>query len=354
MLVICAVLTLTPLPPLSLSSAHGSDREWKAVVAAGDLALPRLVFSWWCSATPPDVAVHVARVLVLMSSFVPAVMVALVDGTFAPFAFTLQGVAVSATWAATAVHSTNSPSRASASASNALSSPSAADVEDAPNEEQLATWVVFLQQLCDAAHGVQPPLKKAGLPPPEAVRRLVDHLLASRVEAYNGAARALASLSALYTDSADDAVVAVCARHTASASFAQALIHDLNEASGSSDVASDPTATHRVLAFTQRLLRFQSDIHSFFYTNDLKVLIDIIVRELQDLGPGDTLRVEYLELLRVLLLHSQWAEMGYYRRDDILSAIESIFDGAAHSTGLLPKAREAAERMLVDCAPLLE
>lgn len=62
------------------------------------------------------------------------------------------------------------------------------------------------------------------------------------------------------------------------------------------------------------VLKFVSDLYScpetsnLFYTNDAKVLVDIIVRQLTDLSSGDKMRIEYLSLMHLLLKNSQYLE----------------------------------------------
>jgi hypothetical protein len=91
-------------------------------------------------------------------------------------------------------------------------------------------------------------------------------------------------------------------------------------------------------------------------------------------------RVDFLNLLRVILLHSQWADRGYYRKDNICDALESIFSSAIKYPGrwfhaasaVLPlsrllrrlsmlvwfaelrPAKDAAEVIFDECGPLLE
>ncbi|KAL0271998.1 UNVERIFIED_CONTAM: hypothetical protein PYX00_005141 [Menopon gallinae] len=61
-----------------------------------------------------------------------------------------------------------------------------------------------------------------------------------------------------------------------------------------------------------------------FYTNDVKVLIDIIVRQLADLSPGDQKRHQYLELCRVVMRNSGYSE-HHHRQDDLLKCFTRIF-----------------------------
>ncbi|CAG9773992.1 unnamed protein product [Ceutorhynchus assimilis] len=62
------------------------------------------------------------------------------------------------------------------------------------------------------------------------------------------------------------------------------------------------------------LLKLFKDLFSrpttagLFYTNDAKVLIDIIVRNIADLSSGDPKRTEYLELIRKILRNTNYQE----------------------------------------------
>ncbi|CRK96763.1 CLUMA_CG009977, isoform A [Clunio marinus] len=63
---------------------------------------------------------------------------------------------------------------------------------------------------------------------------------------------------------------------------------------------------------------------TLFYTNDIKVLIDILVRQLSDLGPGDILRKWYLELCRRILRNTDYAE-HQHRALDLMKIFTRIF-----------------------------
>lgn len=89
-----------------------------------------------------------------------------------------------------------------------------------------------------------------------------------------------------------------------------------------------------------------------FFSSDLRVLVDICVREVVDLPDTDQLRAEFLLLLRDVLLFSQWAREGLYRADDIVSVVSDLVTtGAADAE---PAVRDAAEALLVDCRELLD
>ncbi|XP_034176122.1 NCK-interacting protein with SH3 domain [Osmia lignaria lignaria] len=83
-----------------------------------------------------------------------------------------------------------------------------------------------------------------------------------------------------------------------------------------------PPPPHSVLKLFIDL--FSNDVTAgLFYTNDVKVLIDIILRQLYDMFPGDKRR-QYLELCRRVLRTSSYNEHRY-RSEDLLKCFTRIF-----------------------------
>jgi Protein of unknown function (DUF2013) len=71
--------------------------------------------------------------------------------------------------------------------------------------------------------------------------------------------------------------------------------------------------------------------HEYFYTNDLRVLLDVIIRNLLDL-PNElvSLRHTYLRVLYPLLTHTQLNQPPHYKRDEIVKVL-SILGGSANA-----------------------
>lgn len=72
----------------------------------------------------------------------------------------------------------------------------------------------------------------------------------------------------------------------------------------------------------------------YFYTNDLHVLVDVILRNLLDL-PSDSpaanaLRHTYLRVLHPILAHSQVSKPPHYKRDDILRIFHLLVTSGNH------------------------
>lgn len=65
--------------------------------------------------------------------------------------------------------------------------------------------------------------------------------------------------------------------------------------------------------------------YEYFYTNDLRVLLDVIIRNLMDL-PDErmSLRHTYLRILYPLLAHTQMNQPPHYKKDEILRVIRIL------------------------------
>jgi len=71
--------------------------------------------------------------------------------------------------------------------------------------------------------------------------------------------------------------------------------------------------------------------HEYFYTNDLRVLLDVIIRNLLDL-PNElvSLRHTYLRVLYPLLAYTQLSEPPHYKREEIIKLL-SILGGSLNA-----------------------
>ncbi|KAF2752220.1 hypothetical protein M011DRAFT_463680 [Sporormia fimetaria CBS 119925] len=87
----------------------------------------------------------------------------------------------------------------------------------------------------------------------------------------------------------------------------------------------------------------------YFYTNDLHVLIDVILRNLIDLpadSPGaNALRHTYLRVLHPLLANSQISKPPHYKRDDILRLLHLLVTNGNHFAPV----DETTERLVARC-----
>ncbi|CAK7208821.1 pre-rRNA processing [Sporothrix curviconia] len=70
--------------------------------------------------------------------------------------------------------------------------------------------------------------------------------------------------------------------------------------------------------------------YEYFYTNDLRVLLDVIIRNLLDLpNESASLRHTYLRVLYPLLAHTQLNQPPHYKRDEILRVL-AILSGSGN------------------------
>lgn len=69
----------------------------------------------------------------------------------------------------------------------------------------------------------------------------------------------------------------------------------------------------------------------YFYTNDLRVLLDVIIRNLLDLPADHTpLRHTYLRVMYPLLAHTQLTHPPYHKRDEIKRVLTLLSHSPAH------------------------
>ena len=85
----------------------------------------------------------------------------------------------------------------------------------------------------------------------------------------------------------------------------------------------------------------------YFYTNDLRVLLDVIIRNLLDLPVEmNVLRHTYLRVLAPLLAHTQLSQPPHYKRDQILSLLDILRgSGNVHFTPPEPTTLRLVERV---------
>ncbi|XP_059056958.1 NCK-interacting protein with SH3 domain [Achroia grisella] len=85
----------------------------------------------------------------------------------------------------------------------------------------------------------------------------------------------------------------------------------------------EPAPPHSVLKLVIDLFS-RKKTANHFYTNDVNVAIDIIVRQLADLSPGDTRRQQYLRILQGIIRNTDYGA-HLHRRQDLLRCFARIF-----------------------------
>ncbi|XP_047439554.1 NCK-interacting protein with SH3 domain-like isoform X2 [Mugil cephalus] len=83
-----------------------------------------------------------------------------------------------------------------------------------------------------------------------------------------------------------------------------------------------PPAPHSVLKFLQDVFA-DRDTADIFYRTDMMVMIDIAVRQISDLSPGDKLRMEYLSLMHSIIRSTDYLEHKH-RLSDLQGVLQRI------------------------------
>lgn len=75
--------------------------------------------------------------------------------------------------------------------------------------------------------------------------------------------------------------------------------------------------------------------YEYFYTNDLRVLVDVIIRNLMDLPDEKiSLRHTYLRVMYPLLAHTQLSQPPHYKREEVLRVLRVL--GGSHNAHFAP------------------
>ncbi|XP_043219401.1 NCK-interacting protein with SH3 domain-like isoform X1 [Amphibalanus amphitrite] len=115
----------------------------------------------------------------------------------------------------------------------------------------------------------------------------------------------------------------------------------------------EPAPAHSVVKLMVDLFSEPASTR-LFYTNDVRVLVDIVVRNLADLSPGDPRRHEYLRLCGRLLASEGYSEYGH-RCADILICLRRIAtEGEMDGDETQPRDRQLATTTLALHGEMLE
>ncbi|XP_068108797.1 NCK-interacting protein with SH3 domain [Hyperolius riggenbachi] len=85
-----------------------------------------------------------------------------------------------------------------------------------------------------------------------------------------------------------------------------------------------PQPPHSVLKILQDVFA-SADTANIFYHTDMMVMIDITVRQIADLSPGDKLRMEYLSLMHAIIRSTDYLQ-HLHRQQDLHSILQRILD----------------------------
>ena len=348
----------------------GTEREWRQLIRRADYAAAARVVAFLSPLSPAGVVCAAARILVLFCSLEPLLWERQPPEALQP---ALQGLL----GGASAAHGS------ALGASGAGLSAEQAEQAD----EDLRACLLCLRDLFAAAIGA-PPAAGCASRQRAIADALWSSLRASQVArvlfaSLRGATEAtfLVCVQALLAAGAsvgeggmgNGIVAAIAAAPDGCHLVGEGLLHTLNNA-GTPDRSRLDVEEHAfhtaeairdsavVLRFCAKLLRERASA-AFLLTNDLMVLVDILLRALGDLPAEEPLRLDYLGVLELLLLHSAWHERGAYRGPEILAALEELVEKDRQSLSLHGEGGghdiaegvvEKAEAVMVSCLHLLE
>ncbi|XP_021962308.1 NCK-interacting protein with SH3 domain [Folsomia candida] len=121
----------------------------------------------------------------------------------------------------------------------------------------------------------------------------------------------------------DNLIIATLERRHNANVFTQKVIYFLNRGVDPVDLlAHKRSIPNSVLKLTTDIFTSKRGA-DLFYTNDIKVLIDIVTRCVTDLSAGDETRTSYLKLIQVIIRNSNFIEHKH-RHDDLVHCFSSI------------------------------
>ncbi|XP_071807661.1 NCK-interacting protein with SH3 domain-like [Asterias amurensis] len=150
-------------------------------------------------------------------------------------------------------------------------------------------------------------------PPPEDESEQLPDLFVNLVLAFN----------LHFTEPSENLVMRVLGKRKTSKTFSEKIMVLFNrEVDPVRMFEHEPKPPNSLLKFLCDIFA-NADTSSLFYTNDMNVLIDIIIRQLTDRCPGDKQRTEYLGVIHSILRMPVYWEQKH-RLADLRRVIEKI------------------------------
>ncbi|NXC97193.1 SPN90 protein, partial [Certhia familiaris] len=118
-------------------------------------------------------------------------------------------------------------------------------------------------------------------------------------------------------------IMTTMSKHSNVKTFTEKLLLLLNRGDDPVSIFKhQPQPPHSVLKFLQDIFA-SKDTASIFYHTDMMVLIDILVRQIADLSPGDKLRMEYLSLMHAIIRSTPYLQ-HQHRLADLQGILQRI------------------------------
>ena len=300
----------------------GSEEEWLVRVDDENFQLGFTLFSLWDNRTPRHVRLLVCRLLVMLSKCNPQVLVLIGAEEWGE---------LHAVWDVVSV-----------------------GIKEASKFEELADeaylcWLFFLHGLfteCQA-YGIN----EIGLPNEKFFGTVMNLLADTSEDVFVNTTKTLVAMAGHF-EVEKSAFLQALLTHKDAQHFGEGAIHILNE-------QHYPYNDEALLLQTLEVFRHIFSLATtskYFYTNDMRVIVDICIRELGNLPPQDDVIASYLSVLSALLQNSQWLEQNRYRREEVCEVLERILDagGDEDGNGYSIVAMDTVRVVLEECGALLE
>ena len=308
----------------------GSEEEWLDAVRDDDSKLAFTLFEYFPKDSNKGITKRVrlltCRLLVMISKLDPQIMVLIAAEEWGKMSMVWQHC------------------------SQGLKEAASISEDTQMVEEAHLCWLFFIYGLCTESQDYG--MSHEALPSKDFCTALLDLMVDTSEDIFLNAAKASVALLAHYDVGDRNQFLLALKDHSDNQHFGEAVIHHLNEQHYPYEDESLLTQTLEALknVFTW------SETSKYFYTNDMKVIVDIVVRELVNLPADDDIRKNYLDVLNALMQNSQWLSQGRYKREEICEVLESILDtggdesGNGYSVAAVNRVREVLE----ECQPMLE
>ncbi len=317
---------------LAVVTEAGEDEDWAHAAAAQEHAVIRSVVGCLQPAAPPILRTTAVQLLFILNQLLPATLQGTVQGSWGMGLKHVLAMSASGLWNAVMGCQYTSttqmwPPRLGSSRRKSVSAwhVGAVDAEGA------ATWLMYAASVLHACkqHSVAPP--RSSLCSLLAVLLDTTAVLPWTVQCRVAWTDAMGAVYN-FADEEFDPILAVTvgdARGQAVADGLLAVLQNSTEFTEQGDLSA-PTATIvSALQLLQHVLSRQATA-AVVFAADLRVLVDIALRQLADEGSRTDSAAHWVCLLRLILLDGRLAQPGasrsVYRLEDIAAALEVLLD----------------------------
>jgi len=226
--------------------------------------------------------------------------------------------------------------------------------EDSPeefNSEQALTDVLsIISMICIFVDDIGPQ-QKAALDEHTFMSDLIKFCIwrcdmAEDSEIASSTISCLFGISTQFTVASENPVVCGLYIDNEAAQLGQYFIHVVNRSSSLVNTGLLAAALNLFRMLFEFSLSSLNAEECFFFTNDIRVILDIIVRELLDMDENSLLRHVFLQLLYSIVRHPDYAIHGNYQSDEIGEIVRAIAknEDDFYDTMSVMLAREIATR----------